>query len=211
MYFCTHFMKDKILEKSQELFLNLGFKSVTMDEIANSLGISKKTLYKHYSNKTQLVEQVTDHLFDNICCEIDSVYDLDLNPIEELFEIKKVVLQNLKDEKSSPQYQLQKYYPKIYLELKNKQFGVMQGSIKENLSTGIELNLYRNDIDIEFISRLYFHGLVGVRDRDLFPLQQYSMNDLITNYLDYHLRGIATDKGIEELENQLNKQSVIYE
>lgn len=204
-------MKDKILEKSQELFLNLGFKSVTMDEIANSLGISKKTLYKHYSNKTQLVEQVTDHLFDNICCEIDSVYDLDLNPIEELFEIKKVVLQNLKDEKSSPQYQLQKYYPKIYLELKNKQFGVMQGSIKENLSTGIELNLYRNDIDIEFISRLYFHGLVGVRDRDLFPLQQYSMNDLITNYLDYHLRGIATDKGIEELENQLNKQSVIYE
>ncbi|WP_334056273.1 TetR/AcrR family transcriptional regulator [Polaribacter sp. P097] len=204
-------MKDKILEKSQELFLNLGFKSVTMDEIANSLGISKKTLYKHYSNKTQLVEQVTDHLFDNICCEIDSVYDLDLNPIEELFEIKKVVLQNLKDEKSSPQYQLQKYYPKIYLELKNKQFGVMQGSIKENLSTGIDLNLYRNDIDIEFISRLYFHGLVGVRDRDLFPLQQYSMNDLITNYLDYHLRGIATDKGIEELENQLNKQSVIYE
>jgi len=204
-------MKDKILEKSQELFFNLGFKSVTMDEIANSLGISKKTLYKHYSNKTQLVEQVTDHLFDNICCEIDSVYDLDLNPIEELFEIKKVVLQNLKDEKSSPQYQLQKYYPKIYLELKNKQFGVMQGSIKENLSTGIELNLYRNDIDIEFISRLYFHGLVGVRDRDLFPLQQYSMNDLITNYLDYHLRGIATDKGIEELENQLNKQSVIYE
>ena len=211
MYFCTHFMKDKILEKSQELFLNLGFKSVTMDEIANSLGISKKTLYEHYSNKTQLVEQVTDHLFDNICCEIDSVYALDLNPIEELFEIKKVVLQNLKDEKSSPQYQLQKYYPKIYLELKNKQFGVMQGSIKENLSTGIELNLYRNDIDIEFISRLYFHGLVGVRDRDLFPLQQYSMNDLITNYLDYHLRGIATDKGIEELENQLNKQSVIYE
>jgi AcrR family transcriptional regulator len=204
-------MKDKILEKSQELFLNLGFKSVTMDEIANSLGISKKTLYKHYSNKTQLVEEVTDYLFDNICCEIDSVYDLNLNPIEELFEIKKVVLQNLKDEKSSPQYQLQKYYPKIYFELKNKQFEVMQGSIKENLNTGINLNLYRAEIDIEFISRLYFHGLVGVRDRDLFPLQQYSMNNLITNYLDYHLRGIATEKGIEELENQLNKQSVIYE
>jgi AcrR family transcriptional regulator len=204
-------MKYKILEKSQELFLNLGFKSVTMDEIANSLGISKKTLYKHYSNKTQLVEEVTDYLFDNICCEIDSVYDLNLNPIEELFEIKKVVLQNLKDEKSSPQYQLQKYYPKIYFELKNKQFEVMQGSIKENLNTGINLNLYRAEIDIEFISRLYFHGLVGVRDRDLFPLQQYSMNNLITNYLDYHLRGIATEKGIEELENQLNKQSVIYE
>jgi AcrR family transcriptional regulator len=204
-------MKDKILEKSQELFLNLGFKSVTMDEIANSLGISKKTLYKHYSNKTQLVEEVTDYLFDNICCEIDSVYDLNLNPIEELFEIKKVVLQNLKDEKSSPQYQLQKYYPKIYFELKNKQFEIMQGSIKENLNTGINLNLYRAEIDIEFISRLYFHGLVGVRDRDLFPLQQYSMNNLITNYLDYHLRGIATEKGIEELENQLNKQSVIYE
>ena len=57
-------MKDKIIEKSNELFLNLGFKSVTMDEIANSLGISKKTLYKHFGNKTALIDAVTHHMFD---------------------------------------------------------------------------------------------------------------------------------------------------
>ena len=52
-------MRDKILEKSNELFLNLGFKSVTMDEIASSLGVSKKTIYKYFTNKTELVDTVT--------------------------------------------------------------------------------------------------------------------------------------------------------
>ncbi|PQJ71857.1 MULTISPECIES: TetR/AcrR family transcriptional regulator [Polaribacter] len=196
-------MRDKILEKSNELFLNLGFKSVTMDEIASSLGVSKKTIYKYFKNKTELIDAVALHIFNSICCGIDGICELNLNPINELFSIKRLILENLKDEKSSPQYQLQKYYPKIYASLKQKQFHVMQDCVIENLKKGIENKLYRDTIDLEFISRIYFNGMIGIKDKDLFPLTKYSMNTLMNYYLEYHLRGICTEKGIQQLENQL--------
>ena len=115
-------MREKIIYKSTELFLNLGFKSVTMDDIANELGISKKTIYVHFPNKTKLVEAVTFHLFDTICTGIDSICENAPNPIEELYSIKMYVMKHLKNEKTSPQYQLKKYYPLIHAELKMKQF-----------------------------------------------------------------------------------------
>lgn len=196
-------MRDKILHNASDMFLNLGFKSVTMDDIARTSGVSKKTIYAHFSNKTDLVEAVTNYLFDTVCCGIDLIHEQQQNPIIELFEIKKFVMLHLKDEKSSPQYQLQKYYPKIFVNLKQRQFEVMQESIKENLARGIEQDLYRATIEIDFIARIYFHGMVGIKDKDLFPLQNYSMSTLMNYYLEYHLRGICTEKGIQELENQL--------
>jgi hypothetical protein len=109
----------------------------------------------------------------------------------------------LKDEKSSPQYQLQKYYPKIYASLTQKQFHVMQVCVLNNLKKGIKKGLYRTHIDLEFISRIYFNGMVGIKNKDLFPLTDYSMNTLMNHYLEYHLRGIATEKGLQELNKQL--------
>ena len=196
-------MRDKILHNAVEMFLNLGFKSVTMDDIAKNSGVSKKTIYAHFSNKTDLVEAVTSYLFETISCGIDLIHEQEQNPIVELFEIKKFVLQHLKDEKSSPQYQLQKYYPKIYATLKKKQFSLMQECIKENLQRGLNKGVFRENLDIDFIARIYFQGMVGIKDKDLFPLQDYSMNTLMNYYLEYHLRGICTKKGIQELENQL--------
>lgn len=196
-------MREKILLNAAEMFLNLGFKSVTMDDIAKTSGVSKKTIYAHFSNKTELVEAVTNYLFDVICDGIDLIHEKDQSPIAELFEIKKFVLDHLKDEKSSPQYQLQKYYPKIYATLRQKQFEEMQELIKENLAKGIDQGLYRDSVDVDFIARIYFHGMIGIKDKDLFPLQNYSMNTLMNYYLEYHLRGICTQKGIQELENQL--------
>lgn len=198
-------MEQKIVEKSTELFLNLGFKSVTMDEIASALGVSKKTIYKYFNNKTDLVNAVTNHVFDSISCGIDHICHLNMNPIDELFSIKRFVMEHLKDEKSSPQYQLQKYYPKIFLSLKKKQFEVMQECVIDNLKKGIELGLYRPNIDLEFISRIYFNGLTGIKDNDMFPLKNYSMKTLLNFYYEYHLRGICTVKGIKQLENQLEK------
>ncbi|WP_299053940.1 TetR/AcrR family transcriptional regulator [uncultured Polaribacter sp.] len=199
-------MKDKILDSSKNLFLNLGFKSVTMDEIASNLGVSKKTIYKFFKNKTELVKAVTDHMFDIICEGIDVICQKKLNPIEEIFSIKRMVMQHLKDEKSSPQYQLQKYYPKIYGSLKTKQFQILQETIKENLKTGVHLGLFRDNIDVEFIARIYFYGMIGIKDQEVFPLSNFSMNDLMLNYLEYHLRGISTEQGVKELNKQLKQK-----
>lgn len=200
-------MKNKILTNAADLFLNYGFKSITMDDISNHLGISKKTIYQHFENKTKLVEAVTMHVFENISCGISDICSSKKNPIEEIFDIKQFVMEHLKDEKSSPQYQLQKYYPKIFSTLKKKQFEIMQKCVVENLNRGIELGLYRKTLDINFISRIYFHCMTILKDNELFPLNHFSMNTLMDNYLEYHLRGICTEKGLLTLNKFINNQS----
>lgn len=192
-------MREQIIHKSTELFLNLGFKSVTMDDIANEMGISKKTIYVHFPNKTKLVEATTLHVFAFISHGIDCICELDKNPIDEIYAIKRFVMEHLKNEKSSPQYQLQKYYPKIFASLKKKQFEKMMGCVTHNLERGVSLGLYRNSIDIDFIARLYFNGMISLKDQDIFPLTNFSMNTLMDNYLEYHLRGICTEKGLTKL------------
>jgi len=197
-------MKNKILENATDLFLNYGFKSVTMDDIANKLGISKKTIYQYFDNKTKLVEASTLYMFDTISHGINCICEINMNPIEEIFEIKKFVMIHLKDEKSSPQYQLQKYYPKIYGTLKSKQFCVMKDCVTENLVRGIKEGLYRKTIDVEFTSRIYFSCMIVLKDKEMFPLNNSSMNYLMNNYLEYHLRGICTPKGIEIMQKFIN-------
>ena len=196
-------MKEKILKKAIDLFINFGFKSVTMDDIASEMHISKKTIYSHFNNKTKLVEAATFCVFETISNEINCICELQKNPIEELYEIKKSVMLHLKNEKTSPHYQLCKYYPEINESLKKKQFELMQELFKENLTKGIEQKLYRKDIDIDFTARIYFNGMLGIKNKDLFPLVNYSMNTLTSYHLEYHLRGISTAKGIKELEKQL--------
>jgi len=198
-------MKDKIIQKAAELFINLGFKSVTMDDIANEMGISKKTIYTHYNNKTELVRETTLAIVENISHGIDCICALDKDPIEELYEIKKFMLLRLKDEKSSPQYQLQKYYPEIYEQLKSKQFEKMQECTKKNLSRGIELGLYRVNMNVEIISRLYFMGITKIKDDTLFPSNLFNRVQLMEDYLEYHLRGIVTEKGLRTLKKFINK------
>jgi AcrR family transcriptional regulator len=128
-------MRDKIIYSASDLFITYGFKSVTMDDIANAIGISKKTIYQYFENKTKLVEATTLHMFDTISHGIDCICELNKNPIEEVYEIKKFVMTHLKDEKSSPQYQLQKYYPKISGTLKEKQLEKMLELDKDYIET----------------------------------------------------------------------------
>lgn len=196
-------MKQKIVHNAAEMFLNFGFKTVTMNDIAVNVGISKKTIYAHFNNKLELVEDVTIYVFDLIRKGIDLIHQQQQNPIIELFEIKKLVMKHLKDEKSSPQYQLQKYYPNIFKNLKKRQFELIQRLIKENLVKGIQQKLYRKLIHIDFTTRIYFHGIMGIKDKDLFPLLNYSMNTVTMYHLEYHLRAICSSKGIQELEKQL--------
>jgi hypothetical protein len=116
-----------------------------------------------------------------------------------------MVLQYLKDEENSPQIQLQKYYPEIYQELKFKEFDLLGNHFRSSLQKGIEMNLFREDIDIDFISRIYFSGLRNIRDIKLFPRNQFQIEELMGLFFEYHLRAISTEKGIMLLNE--HKQS----
>lgn len=196
-------MRDKIISKSEELFLSLGFKSVTMDDIANAIGISKKTIYAHFSNKTALVEVVIFETLDHIYEGIDKINASSINPIEELYDIKLFVMNYFKNERVSPQYQLKKYYPEIYERLQIKQFEKMHSSVENSLKMGVDTGLFRADIDIDFISRMYFNGMTGIRDISIFPETLFDKNYLFESYLEYHLRAIVTKQGLNLLNNYI--------
>ena len=192
-------MKSTIIEKATKLFLQFGFKSVTMDELAVSLGISKKTLYIHFENKHQLVKEVAHSIFEKVTRDIIKIKDGTSNPIEELHCVKMEAMKYLGSEKTSPNYQLQKYFPKIYEDLKTKEYQYFGELVKNSLQNGIDTDLFRAEIDVEFVSRLYLNGMRGIRDIEIFPIEQFKIEELFENYLDYHLRAIVTPKGLKSL------------
>ena len=136
-------MYSKILEHSTEKFITFGFKSVTMDDIAQDLGISKKTLYQYFNNKEELVAACSFNVFDFISRGINSIKALDKNPIEEMFTIKDFVMNFLKNEQSSPQYQLKKFYPEVYSNVQEKVFEKMSDFVVDSLKKGIKNGFFR--------------------------------------------------------------------
>ncbi|WP_372975908.1 TetR/AcrR family transcriptional regulator [Muriicola sp.] len=195
-------MRDKILDKATDMFLSLGFKSVTMDDLAYEMGMSKKTIYSHFDNKTKLVEACANSLFDQISQGIDAICSMQKNPIEELYEIKKFAMKHLKDEKASPQFQLQKYFPRIHSAMRMKQFDLMQTCVVDNIKRGVELGIYRSNLNVNFIARIYFSGVTSIKDHTLFPEDEFPKTQLMDDYLEYHLRGIVTPEGRKTL-NQI--------
>ena len=199
-------MKEDILHKAGDLFLEFGFKSVTMDHLAQELGVSKKTIYEYFKNKSDLVEQVAYYIRDRIHAEIDLVQLKNLDPIQEMIEIKQVVMKRLKNEKSSPQFQFQKYYPKIYAKMRESQVCKMQECISKNLNRGVEESFYRKDVHKVFICRMYISGMLNLKDEELFKDSHLTPKELYEEFLKYHLRSIVDTKGHQrliELEKQL--------
>ncbi len=189
------------------MFLTLGVKSVTMDEIASEMGISKKTIYAHFPTKTKLIDATASFVFEKISLGIEEIKEEKKDPIEELYAIKDFACEHLKDEKSSPQYQLQKYYPKVYSSIRKKQRKILDEITLQNLKKGIEKGVYRSDLPIEFTSRIYFTGILGIKDDDLFPEPEFSSHLLTEMHLEYHLRAIVTSKGLKKLETYLTTSS----
>ena len=181
------------------MFLSLGFKSVTMDDIAAELGISKKTIYLHFANKNDLVEGSSNYLFDTIAGGIDTICQIDQSPIKEFFVVRQFLQQALNHDTVSPDYQLQKFFPKIFSCLRTKQFEKLHSCMLNNLQRGVNEGLYRADLNIEFTARIYFTGITGIKDADIFPRAIYNMELLTRQYLEYHLRAIVSEKGLEEL------------
>lgn len=193
-------MREEIVKESTKLFLKYGFKSVTMDEIAQHMRISKKTIYNHFPNKEQLVEESAIAHFEFIIDRIKTISNQAKDPIIELYQLKKEATQHLSNEKNSPQYQLQKFYPKIYVGLKKREFRELGKFFSNSIRKGINTGLFRPDLDVDFVTRIFFNGIRGISDIELFPIENYKIDHLMIVFSEYHLRAISTSVGIEKLE-----------
>ena len=199
-------MKEKIILKATELFLSIGFKIVTMDDLAQSMSISKKTIYKFFKNKNHLISSCVESLQKRIVISFKQIRKDATNPIIELFQIKKEAMKILGNTETAPQYQLQKFYPEIYQELKSREFDLVSDVFQESLKKGIKSGYFREEININFITRIYLNGMRGARDINLFPLSEFKVEQVIEDFIEYHLRAISTKKGITLL-NRIYKNS----
>jgi len=198
-------MKDTILKKTGDIFLKLGFKSVTMDDIANELGISKKTIYKYFKSKEELVDETVAVFHQTMHDAVESICAVGHNAIQENFEIRNMFKNLLKNSDDSPMYQLKKYYPKTHRKIMANEYSMFKDCILKNIEKGIHEGLYRKKIDIVLTTKFYFSLAMSVHDSNLYTYHKNTLNKLETSVLEYHTRAIATSKGLTILEEQLEK------
>lgn len=194
-------MKEKIIEKASELFLSVGFKSITMDDIANKMGISKKTLYKFFANKELLVEETTLSFQEKINSRIEDIIAIGYNPIQELFEIKKTIQSIFQIADTSPLYQLKKHYPETYEKLMACERDERDVFFRQNIARGIAMGMYRKETDIETCTLFYYTLVMHINETMMY---EKDIHKLELALLEYHTRAIATEKGLRELEKQLS-------
>lgn len=197
--------KNIILEKSGEIFLKYGFKSVTMDDVAHQLAISKKTIYKYFKTKEKLVDNVITQMHAKMYNQVIEICKMNYNAIQENFEIKKMFKDLMNISGESPMFQLQKYYPEIYDKLITNEFSMFKECISANIQNGIKEGLYRKDLDVELMTKFYFSLIMSVHDSNLYVNTKQPLNKLEYEVLIYHTRAIATPEGIKILEEQVAK------
>ena len=197
-------IKNNILQRVTALFFKYGIKSVTMDDIARELGMSKKTLYQFFENKNDLliqIIQIESERDEQMICQanIDAK-----NALEELMSFAKHGIEEFAKVKSSPtiMYDLQKYYREIWNKFETGLNQRMFEGTKKNIERGKSEGLYRADIDAESIAKIYVRLMMSIIDEDIFPSKTYDKIALFQQYLIYHINGIATPKGIALFESK---------
>lgn len=191
---------NNIIGKSAELFLRYGLKNLTMDEIAKQLGMSKKTIYHYVSNKSDLVKKVMQSHLDKEDVFIKEVQKTSKNALEENLRMMTFMCEDLQGFNTVIFFELQKYYPESYALFNEHREKVALRRILNNLKAGIKEGLYRKDIDVEIVSRIFVSALDILIDQQRFPSKRYNFLVLYKEFVNYHLGGILTPKGVTFLE-----------
>lgn len=185
----------RIKEQAQGLFMQFGLKSVSMDDIANSLGISKKTIYHFYQDKDELVKAVVQSIIqeNQATCNADRSRASDA--IHEIFLSMDMMLEMFHSMNPSLLFDMHKYYPaayQIFLQHKND---YLYGLIKENIERGIQEDLYRSDFHIEAIARFRVESIIIPFNPEYHSKVKASIAQIQNEIALHFLYGVVTPKG----------------
>ncbi len=193
-------MKERILTRALELFIQRGIKSTSMDDIAQDLGISKKTIYKWFENKDQLVHELLEF---SLCapCAVDKVSEE--NAVEEFCITFNNQIQNLIKFHSSFFNDLKKYHPSAHQIWAGFKENNIIHQFKANLQKGIQTGLYQADSDPDILARLYVGQLETIYTSDLFPPEQFNRLQVYKFNLRHFIQSIVSPAGQECLNEIL--------
>ncbi len=196
---------NSILSKARELYTRLGIKSITMDDIARELAISKKTLYQYVVDKEDLVGKFVDNEIELRQTDICKCFKEGYNAIEELFEISLFMNKLMKEQNPATEHDLKKYYPRHHQKIvKVRREGIFK-YILQNLRKGKEEGLYRKEMNEEIIAKLFLSRSEIIDASNIFTTEELTSFEVFIELLIYHVRGIATPDGIIELEKKIEK------
>lgn len=200
-------VKKRILDKATEQFMRYGIRSVSMDDIASLLGISKKTIYQYFADKEQLVDAVMleeEERTHKDCshCKIHSV-----DAVQEMFLAMEQITTQFSQMNPVILYDLEKFHPSVFqrfLRLKNNYiFGV----IKENINRGIDEGYYRPEINIDTISLFRIESIMMGFNLAVFPPSKYNLADVTREIMIHFLFGLATPQGYKRIQQYKQQKS----
>jgi len=192
-------LKD-ILEKVRELFFKYGVRSVSIDDICRELGISKKKLYEFVSSKHELVAKLLELERQNFEVIFEQYNFEGVNAIDILLTVSKEIGEHFRDVSPSMTFDLKKYYPEVYHHHVEERIEFIFKKIQVNLTKGISQGVYRTDLSVELISRLYIRRLMDLHNPEFFPAEKFSFRTLYDVMIDNFIRGIATETGLAYYE-----------
>lgn len=199
-------MKDRIKAKARELFMRYGFRSVTMDEIAGQLGVSKKTIYQFFTDKDSLVEDVMQDEMHHMQVICTKQLEESVNAVEEIFKDMDAMFSVMDSMNPQIIFDLEKFYPRTFERFKKHKNSFLFDIIKNNLIRGIKEELYRPDIDIDIVTKFRLESSFISFNQDLFPYGKYSLLKVSTEIYYLYLHGIATPKGKKWIEKYIQQQ-----
>ncbi len=193
----------EIINGALNLFRCYGLKGVTMDDVAKELGISKKTIYKYFENKADLIHKIILHVNSTIEKELLRIHSETCNPIDELIAIEQVVYNIVKRNNPSLNEQLKQLYPASYEYLTENRHHVVHSIISKNIEKGQKDGWYRDDACKGIVSFLYCKKVDTNPNEETNVFGSYEMSHIMSQAMTYHVRGIATKKGLDYLEEKL--------
>jgi TetR/AcrR family transcriptional regulator, cholesterol catabolism regulator len=206
----AHQLKERIKHKAHELFMQYGVRSITMDEIALHMGVSKKTIYQYYADKDALVDAVMeDEIRENQnCCLRDKAHAKDA--IHEVFLAIDMMQEMFKHMNPSILFELEKYYPGAFEKFLAHKYTFLYQVLTENIERGIKEELYRSEMDIEVMVKARLETMMMPFNQMIFPKTKFELADVETELTTHFLFGLATIKGhklILKYQQERNKKT----
>ncbi len=191
--------KELIVKEAGTLFMRYGIRSVSMDDIARQVSMSKKTLYLHFKDKDELVISVAKAKFEEDRKDFECVHLDATNTIEECVLFSKMFRKHLKDLNPSMVYDLKKYHPKGWKMFEEHRKVCYESSLKNMILRGQAEGFFRDDIKGEIIARMRIHQVEMGFDPDIFPPNEFDLWEVQWTLFVHFLNGICTPKGLEKM------------
>jgi AcrR family transcriptional regulator len=202
-------VKERILVKAHELFNRYGIRSVSMDDIAAQLGMSKKTLYQYYADKEELVSGVFVGVLNENKTRCMADRKQAENAVHEIFLAFDMVQDMFAQMNPVVVFDLQKYHPAVYVKVHEHKYGFLYQMIKSNLEKGIKEELYRPEMDVDVLTRYRIEGVMLPFNSDIFPNNRTQLIHIEQQLTEHFLYGVVTSKGqklIRKYKNQRTKK-----